>query len=299
MLLLKLKPSFKSRKGRELDPSCFSPEEWDAFSKADAKQWEKHLNLGAVEIVYPDEARQILATKPETVLQVPARFVRTNANDDPEELSAKSRLVLPGHLLSKGVAAGEARTDSPTAGLMAFHVLLAVASHFGWHLDNFDVEAAFLTGQKMQREVYFKPPKTGLPGLPPDCLIRAVKGLFGVPEAPRLWWLELISVALKCGWKRVKAFPCVLVVYAGERLAGMLVVHVDDGLLTGDDGPVYPRARDTLYQKAEAQAVAARQVRLPEAARGATSRRIHHGGLRAVREPHQAHSRAAESTTTS
>ena len=39
-------------------------DEWEEFRKADAKQWEKHLDLGAVEIDYPEEAKAILRTKP-------------------------------------------------------------------------------------------------------------------------------------------------------------------------------------------------------------------------------------------
>ena len=78
------------------------------------------------------------------------------------------------------------RTGSPTAGLMVAHVVLATAAHFGWHIDSFGVEAAVLTGKKMERAVYFKPPKDGSPGLPAGCLIRALKGLFGIPEVPRL-----------------------------------------------------------------------------------------------------------------
>ena len=49
---------------------------------------------------------------------------------------------------------------------MAFHVCLAVAAHVGWHLGSSGVEATLLTGQKLQREVCFKPPRGGLPGLP-------------------------------------------------------------------------------------------------------------------------------------
>ena len=68
VLVLMLKPSYKSRKGRELDPYCCSPSEREAFAKVVVKQWEKRLALGAVEIVYPPEAEKILSTRPQTVL---------------------------------------------------------------------------------------------------------------------------------------------------------------------------------------------------------------------------------------
>ena len=102
VLVLSLKPSFKSQKGRELDPRFFSASEREQFAKADEANWKKHLNLGAVEIIYPEQAERILRDRPQVVLQVPARFVRTAPTDESGNYEAKSRLVLPGHLLAKG-----------------------------------------------------------------------------------------------------------------------------------------------------------------------------------------------------
>ena len=250
VLVLSLKPSFKSQKGRELDPRFFSTAEREQFDKADTANWQKHINLGAVEIVQPEQAERILRTRPQTVLAVRARFVRTAATDESGDYEAKSRIVLPGHLLAKGVQYGHERTDSPTASLTSTYVGLSIVAHFGWELEGFDVEAAFLTGNKMSREVYFKPLKGGLPGLPAGCLLRAVKGLFGVPEAPRLWYLEISETAIKSGWRRVHATPCVFVVTDNAgRVCGILILHVDDGILAGDGSATYQKARKTFLEK--------------------------------------------------
>ena len=56
VLVLSLKPSFKSQKGRELDPRFFSATEKAQFDKADTANWQKHLNLGAVGGAYPPDA---------------------------------------------------------------------------------------------------------------------------------------------------------------------------------------------------------------------------------------------------
>ena len=53
------KPSFKSKKGRELDPRHFDAQEFEAFIEADATQWKKHLDLGAVKIIPPEQAKHI------------------------------------------------------------------------------------------------------------------------------------------------------------------------------------------------------------------------------------------------
>ena len=82
-------------------------------------------------------------------------------------------------------------------------IVLSLAARFSWQICSFDVEAAFLTGRAMARDVYFRPPLGGLSGLPCGCLLRALKGLFGIPEAPRLWYLEFVEKAKKAGAQQI------------------------------------------------------------------------------------------------
>ena len=56
--ILKLKPTQKSKKGRELNPKYFDDDEREAFFKSDADQWQKHLYYGAVTVIYPEEAKK-------------------------------------------------------------------------------------------------------------------------------------------------------------------------------------------------------------------------------------------------
>ena len=97
------------------------------------------MNLGAVEIIYPEQAERILRDRPQVVLQVPAQFVRTAPTDESGDYEAKSRLVLPGHLLAKGAKYGYERTDSPTASLTSTYVGIAIIAHFGWEFEGFDL----------------------------------------------------------------------------------------------------------------------------------------------------------------
>ena len=128
------------------------------------------------------------------------------------------------------------------------NLLLALAAHFGWHLQSFDVESAFLTGRWMNREVYFRPPPEGLPGLPPGCLVKAVKRLFGVPEAPPLWYLEFMEKAKMVGFETIPGCSCLLVLRStrGQPI-GLLCAHVDDGLITGDNRTAFVSAIRKLH----------------------------------------------------
>ena len=89
--------------------------------------------------------------------------------------------------------------------------------------------------------------KAGL--VPPGSLLKAVKGLFGVPEAPRLWFLEVIEKAVASGFERVPGFPCVLVCRdALGKFGGMIALHVDDGIMTGE-GPQWDTFVKSLFSK--------------------------------------------------
>ena len=131
---------------------------------------------------------------------------------------------------------------------MPMMVLLGLAAHFHWKASAFDVEAAFLTGLGMKRELLFRPPAGGLPGVPAGALIRAKKGLFGVPEAPRLWYLRIKALIQQAGWHEIAAFPCIFAARGpGGVLEGLLCIHVDDGLLAGH-GAAYEKARSKLLE---------------------------------------------------
>jgi hypothetical protein len=145
--LLELKPSMKSKKGRELDPAKFSPAEKEALDIADKEQWLKHLRTGAVEVVPLKQSKEILKNSRELVVPGYARFVRASKSKSNEDLKASLRLVLPGHRIDSS----SYRTDSPTVSQVALHLVLFFAASSRWVIGSFDVSSAFLTGKMMAR----------------------------------------------------------------------------------------------------------------------------------------------------
>ena len=157
------------KKGRELDPRQFDSAEWAAFAGpggSDEAEWKSWLSSGAVRVIPPKEAAKISEDR---VFARPARYVRTNKAKDPTTLMPKSRIVFPGDVdvdSGKLPEDGGFRTDSPTAPQVAFHLLCSEAAQRGWKLGSFDVKTAFLSGEAQSREIYVRPPKDGLPGVP-------------------------------------------------------------------------------------------------------------------------------------
>ena len=188
----------KGTKGKELDPKKFDAEEKSAFDDADADQWQTHIRTGAVRIVPPEEAAQV---DPSRILRLPTRFVRTNKNDkNPElaDLKAKSRMVVPGRVAPEG----EVRTDAPVTPQQSLHLTLSQAANSRWRIGTFDVKDAFLSGKKNPRKLFVRPPREGIRGVPKDSLIELVKGVLGLRESPRLWWLQLREHISFVGWLR-------------------------------------------------------------------------------------------------
>lgn len=70
--------------------------------------------------------------------------------------------------------------------------------------------------------------------IPDGCLARVLKGVFGLADAPREWWLRLDRCLVENGWSRFELDGATWVRRVNGKLTGMIVAHVDDLLFTGD-----------------------------------------------------------------
>ncbi|CAE7394818.1 RE1 [Symbiodinium sp. CCMP2592] len=250
---------------KEIPWSMIPESKRQLFIDAEHKQWEEHLRLGALRPL--DLAESAEKLKSGRVLS--SRFAYRDKNlarrrtDPTVEWKAKSRLVVSGHT-DPDIVSGALRTDSPTVSRTAVMTLLQIAASqldADWGIAAGDVTAAFLNGEKLDRELYLRQPKHGLPGLHPDQLIKIEKGVFGLIDSPRKWWkkfkkdIQELTIDLPDN-KKGKFFaspldPCVFQLVElddeGKRGPGKplcyAAVHVDDILLAG------PRAFRTSVQE--------------------------------------------------
>ena len=238
---------------REFVYNKLSNEHKVLFDEAAVAGWKAYIDNDAVEVLTPAasaKVRQELARKGELERIMKPRFVlvdkheplRTKEHDLP--LKASARLVVPGYKDHSNLN-NLVRRDAPTGSRMAQHLLFMVAAyHTSWHLISGDVKAAFLKGDEfINRELYL----TGTdvrnnPGIPlqPGQLARVKKGIFGLSDAPRLWWTRLSRCLAENGWERSQLDQALWLRWktakSGKReLSGILVAHVDDLLLAGDD----------------------------------------------------------------
>ncbi|CAK9081636.1 unnamed protein product [Durusdinium trenchii] len=109
-----------------------------------------------------------------------------------------------------------------------------------WRLMSADVKSAFLKGDAYvdgQRELFLENVRGDDPKLPfGDCLAKIRKGVFGLSDAPRQWYLRLNRSLQAAGWERtVFDYACWLL-WSEDRqnLEGIILSHVDDLLLGGN-----------------------------------------------------------------
>ena len=220
-----------SKTAKEFKFRNLTTEDQLSFREAMKKEWKSFLDLGAVKVVSAQRAKDI---PKERIL--PTRFILTNKDDTGKTLVCKARLVCGGHL---DPDIGLLRTDAPTADTMGVNLVFLLAASRKWVLQGGDISTAFLSGVFDRRSLFLKPPKEGLEGVREGEVLEMQKGVYGLCNAPRLWWRRLREVLVQLGLEEMKMMQCVFMYWArdadGNRkeLMGIIAVHVDDLVISG------------------------------------------------------------------
>ena len=151
---------------------------------------------------------------------VSARWVITEKPED----GVKARLVARGFEEDL-----DNRTDSPTCSKDSLRLSLALMKSFGWKCHTVDIKSAFLQGNKIERNVFIRPPKEFNDG----CLWRLKKNVYGLNDAARAWYSRLKDVLLGLGMKISHLDLALFFWWHGNVLAGVMCIHVDDILWAG------------------------------------------------------------------
>ena len=207
----------------------------------------------AVEILSLEESEKIrnrLARDNENHKLLTPRYVFTDKNEPlrtknhPLPLRARARIAVPGF---NDLLAYTLRKDAPTGSRVSQHFLLALTASYNvkkmgrrlaWRLMAADIKSAFMKGEFFDddRELYMENVRNPQePQLPFPGLARIRKGVFGLSDAPRMWYLRLNKALLARGWERSHMdFACWLL-WSEDRtyLEGIIISHVDDLLLGG------------------------------------------------------------------
>ena len=230
-----------------------------AFHEAALDGWLVWVNNQAVEVLSPEQSSKVrnrLKMEGQLSRILVPRYVMTDKNDGlrterhPLPLKANARLVVPGY---KDMSAYSVRKDAPTGSRVSVHLLLTFAAAKGWNLMSADVKSAFLKGEEFEpgeRELYIENVKMAArdgPRLPLEegGLARLRKGIFGLADSPRRWYLRLHKSLTGLGFERSSVDAAMWFLWSADRttLEAIVVSHVDDLLLGGNQ-----RGKELLLQ---------------------------------------------------
>jgi len=190
----------------------------------------------AVEVLTIEESQRVEATSPKDhILSTRVCYKNRNAGKKCAEIDAKARLVIEGYKAPNIVSSDGTplRRDSPTVSRHSVLLILQVAASRSWVIWSANASNAFMQGDKTQDNValYLRQPAEGLPGLRRGQLMKVLKGIYGLMDAPRGWWLHLKATLLKLGLRQCSLDPAVFKYETGSGIILLLCVHVDDVLV--------------------------------------------------------------------
>jgi hypothetical protein len=150
----------------------------------------------------------------------------------------KARLVIKGYQQVKEIDFSE--TFAPVSKLATLRTLLAFAGDHDWQIDHLDVVTAFLNPKIDKDDVLMELPEGRE-------VVRLKKALYGLRQAPRLWYEDINNFLLSIGFHPSIADPNL---YIQNDL--LLLLYVDDMLISYDPISTNKRAKqikDQLHTK--------------------------------------------------
>ena len=116
------------------------------------------------------------------------------------------------------------RTDSPTCTKDCLRIALSLTSSKGWKCNTIDIKSAFLQGNKIQREIFVRPPTEFSNGK----IWKLKKSVYGLNDAARAWYQKMKDILLKFNMKISSIDPAFFYFHENDELSGLMCMHVDD-----------------------------------------------------------------------
>lgn len=155
----------------------------------------------------------------------------------------KARLVAEGYIQQAGVDFHD--TFSPTAKIVTIRSLLSLAAIRGWSLTQMDVANVFLQGD-LDEEIFMQLP-LGYKVQGPNKVCRLRKPLYGLKQAS---WNKKFASVMDAGYRQSHHDHSLFIHHDAHGLT-LLVVYVDDIVITGDNMDVIAALKKFLHSKLE------------------------------------------------
>ena len=190
-----LPPDFALIGGLNSDPTSLD----EALRGPDAQKWQEALDYEINQL--EKMGTWIIEDLPAGHTAIPcSEVLRIKRGPDGEIQSYRVRIVAGGHRQVEGLNYTE--TFSAAAKMPTVRVVLANAAEQDWEIEHVDVKSAYLNAP-LEETIYMKAPRGVLKPGQEGKVLRLLKGLYGLKQAGRGWYLEMSKVFMKdLGYKR-------------------------------------------------------------------------------------------------
>ncbi|WVZ70083.1 hypothetical protein U9M48_018781 [Paspalum notatum var. saurae] len=154
------------------------------------------------------------------------------------------RWVVRGFNQRPGVDFSE--TFSPVVKPATIRTVLTLVAMHGWPAHQLDVSNAFLHGN-LREQVYCQQPTGFADPAQPDAVCLLSRSLYGLRQAPRVWFEHFTKHVLSLGFVQSKADTSLFVLNSGSGVA-YLLLYVDDMILSASTPTVLQRIVTQLRQ---------------------------------------------------
>ena len=146
------------------------------------------------------------------------------------EKFVNEKKVVKAHLVARGFEedSSDLCIDSPICSKQSMHLVFLTAASNKWEIKSLDIKAVFLRGDKIERDVFLRPPGD----VCPENEVWKLKScVYGLNDAPRAWYSRVNKEMLKRGATVSKYDSALFLWYKDGKLVGILAAYVDDLLI--------------------------------------------------------------------
>ena len=237
----------KQRQKKEARAQDFTGKDQERLERAILKEINNNLGTGAYKILSLKESQDILQCKPEKVME--SRYVLTKKPLEPNDVAkaqaedlllddrvhgpvkAKCRHVMKGF---SEEAALDVESTTPQVSRDSVIFVAQVLASMGWDPGFLDFTQAFHSGDKINRELYCKQPKEGIPGMHKDQILMLLKTCYGLTDGPYAWYQHLCRRLREFGYRTSRSDPCVFFLHTQDPDTGNPWLEGIIGLATDD-----------------------------------------------------------------